>query len=158
MLELRILNPETELDLFQEAFAWRSAPKKHLRINRMSFEQFSGSYDNQVVFGLFNDQLWAVYMFIETAPKVVESHFTSRRDAPTEDVFAGAKTLLKWFEAEGSQVTACIVERNRPLRRFAEALGFEPVDEFLVGNRTVLNYVYPPKTFKSAQGGGDIFD
>lgn len=121
---LRALDPATELPLFDEAYHWRDRPKKHTRINRMSFEEFARDYPNKVVMGLFNESLQAVYVFIETAPHVFEGHFTSRRDADVAQVFAGAKTMVDWFHSQGAVVTAEIVERNRPLRAFVEALGF----------------------------------
>lgn len=68
--------------------------------------------------------LLAVYVFIETSPHTYEAHFTSRRDADVADVFAGARTMVDWFHSQGAVVTAEIVERNRPLRAFVEALGF----------------------------------
>lgn len=68
--------------------------------------------------------LIAVYMFIETSPKVFEAHFTSRKDADASEVFAGAKTMVDWFHSQGAVITASIVERNRPLRAFVESLGF----------------------------------
>jgi hypothetical protein len=121
---LRALNPATEQELFCEAFNWRTSPKKHTRVDRMPFEQFSADYSNQVVMGLFNGELCAVYMFIEVAPKEFEAHFSSRKDASHADVFAGAKTMVDWFHSQGAVITASIVERNRPLRAFVESLGF----------------------------------
>jgi hypothetical protein len=127
-LTLRALNPQTELDLFRESYGWRPNPKKHLQLNRMSFEEFSADSPNRVVIGLFNGKLCAVYMFIEVRPKVFEAHFSSRKDTPVEQVFAGGKTMLNWFHFQGAIVTAEIVERNRPLRVFVEALGFREAD------------------------------
>lgn len=134
---LRALDPTTELKLFQEAFSWRPRTKRHLQLNRMSFEDFSADVPNQVVIGMFHEQLVAVYMFIETFPHIYEAHFTSRKDASHADVFAGARTMVDWFHSQGAVVTAEIVERNRPLRAFVEALGFvlenSPCQEVNVG-------------------------
>lgn len=77
--------------------------------------------------GLFNEQLCAVYVFIEVGPKIMEAHFTSRKDVDVAEVFAGAKTMVDWFHSQGAVITAQIVERNRPLRAFVEALGFKNV-------------------------------
>lgn len=124
---LRALDPLTEQALFRTAYEWRNSPKRHTRTNRMTFEQFAGDFHNQVVIGLFNGQLCAVYMFIETSPKCFEAHFSSHKATPTEQVFAGGKTMLNWFQERGAVVTAQVVERNRPLRAFVEALGFKNV-------------------------------
>lgn len=123
-MHLRALDPHTERELFREAYAWRTAPRKHTRVNRMSFDDFAADYCNRVVMGLFDDRLIAVYLFIETSPKVWEAHFTSRKDANPAHVFAGAKTMVDYFHSCDGVVTAEIVERNRPLRAFVEALGF----------------------------------
>ena len=74
--------------------------------------------------GLFKGDLCAVYMFIETAPKVFEAHFTARRGTDPAIVLAGGRTMVDWFHSQGAVVTAEIVARNRPLRQFVETLDF----------------------------------
>lgn len=145
-LSLRALNPQTEIDLFREAYAWRTSPKRNTRINRMSFEEFAADYNNKVVMGLFGDRLEAVYVFIEVRPQTFEAHFTSRKDASHVDVFAGARTLVDWFHSQGAVINAQIVERNKPLRAFVEALGFTvqniSCQEVKVGSKlTLVKYV-----------------
>lgn len=148
---LRALDPQTEQPLFQEAYNWRTGKKRHTRTNRMTFEQFAGDFHNQVVIGLFNGHLCAVYMFIEVKPHTFEAHFSSRKDTPTAQVFAGGKTMLNWFQERGAVVTAQVVVRNRPLRAFIEALGFKLVGtednccKTVQGERTIhqiVEYVY----------------
>ena len=140
-LVLRALDPAADIELFRESFSWRTSPKKHVRVNRMPFEEFSANYSNQVVMGLWNGQLCAVYLFREIAPKVFESHFTSRKNAKVEDVFAGGKTMLNWFHSQGAEVQATVVERNRPLRAFVEALGFVAQGMETIEGFNVVRYI-----------------
>lgn len=123
-MHLRALDPRTERHLFEEAYSWRQGPKHNTRVNRMSFADFAANHPNRVVMGLFDERLIAVYLFIETAPQVFEAHYTSRKDADHGAVFAGARTMVDYFHEQDGVVTAEIVERNRPLRAFVEALGF----------------------------------
>lgn len=125
---LRALDPQTDIDLFREAYGWRSARPSPLRPDRMSFEDFSADNPRQVVVGLFHGKLQAVYLIQETAPAIYDTHFTSNRTAPKENVLAGARLLLTWLLENGAEeVVAYVSERNKPLGRFVEAVGFTPV-------------------------------
>ncbi len=141
MLTLRALDPTTELHLFHEAYNWRPRYKPHLQVGRMSFETFSSPSPSQVVLGLFNPELRAVYFFSEESPNVFEAHFTAKRGTDKGVVFAGAKTALDWFLGHGATVTASILEQNRPVRLFVEAMGFQVrgLDEIPEG--IVVRYV-----------------
>ena len=123
-MRLRALDPHADIELFHEAYNWRNSPKPHTSNGRMAFERFASDSPDCVVMGLFNGDLCAVYMFIETAPKVFEAHFTARRGTDPAIVLAGARTMVDWFHSQGAVVTAEIVARNGPVRTFAETLGF----------------------------------
>lgn len=142
MLTLRALDPVSDLALFKESYNWRQSPKRNTRVNRMSFEDFAADDLHRVVMGLFNSHLCAVYMFIEVEPKRFEAHFSSRKDADVSEVFAGGKTMLNWFHSQGAIVTAEIVEKNRPLRAFVEALGFKENGRHGVGKYQIVEYRY----------------
>ncbi len=118
-LILRALNPQTEQELFQQAYNWRNNPRK----NRLSFEDFAKDDPSQIVLGLFNGELQAVYFFHEIAPNVMQAHFTSRRGADKSLVLAGAATLVRWFQENGLEMVAYIHKRNIPLRHFVEEAG-----------------------------------
>lgn len=129
-MNLRALDPNTEIELFCEAYSWRPERKKHLQPDRMSFEEFSSSDPTQIVMGLFDEDLCAVFLFREFQPGWFETHFTTRRGAPKDYVLTAAQTLAEWFVSNGASLTANIVERNTPLRRFVEAIGFTRIGSF----------------------------
>lgn len=120
-LVLRALNPQTEGDLFRESYNWRNRPRK----NRLSFEDFAADDPNQIVLGLFDGELQAVYFFHQIGPNQFQSHFTSKRTADKAVVLAGARQLVDWFRENNLEMVAYIAERNRPLQRFVEAAGLQ---------------------------------
>lgn len=126
-LQLRALDPATDSELFQLAWGWR-IPKRHLSAQQMSYSAFADSDPTQVVLGLFNGELQAVYLVREWQPAYFETHFTSSKTAPRENVLAGAQRILKWLMDNGAQeVSAFVRPRNTPLCRFVEAIGFKRV-------------------------------
>lgn len=130
MLQLRPLDPTTERELFELAYNWRNRPKRHTQPDRMPFEMFAADDPKQVVMGLFNGELQAVYVFCEGERGHFDCHFTSSRNAPREWVIAGAQRMVDWFKEHGViELTAYIVARNRPLRAFVELLGFTQVKD-----------------------------
>lgn len=125
-LELRALDPETDLDLFRESYGWRPERKKHLQPDRLPFADFSKSDPHQIVMGLFNGEFLAAYLINETAPSYYDLHFTSKKGTPRDYLVAGGIWITDWLiEAGAQEVSAIIVSRNRPLREFLLDCGFE---------------------------------
>ena len=123
--KLRPLDPESDLELFRVAYNWRT-PKKHTQPGRMTFEAFSATDPTQLVVGLFNGELQAVYAIVEWEPRRFEVHFTSAKSAPKEPVRLGAQQVLNFMLENGAEeVVAFVVSRNRPLRKFVESIGFK---------------------------------
>ncbi len=127
---LRALDPQSDIELFHEAYNWRSHKPK-LYPDKMSFEDFASTDPNQIVMGLFNGSLCAVYVINQTTNgtrETYDTHFTSRRGVPKRHVLVGAQWLLRWLLESGAfEVTAFVSERNTPLCRFVEAIGYERV-------------------------------
>lgn len=122
---LRLLNPESDLELFRESYGWRTAPKAHVQPDRMSFETFAANDPTQIAIGLFNGQFLAVYFLHETEPSKFQAHFTSKRGVPREVLLDGAKEVISQFLDNGAtELEAWVTERNKPLRSFLEDLGF----------------------------------
>lgn len=119
VLILRALNPQTEQELFQQAYNWRNNPRK----NRLSFEDFAKDDPSQITLGLFNGELQAVYFFHQIGPNTFQCHFTSKRTADRGLVLAGAATLVRWFQENNLEMVAYIHRRNIPLQRFAQDAG-----------------------------------
>lgn len=127
----RILDPLTDLDLFHAAYSWRTEPKKHVGANRMPFEKFASSDPLQIVIGLFQPELIAVFVYLETEPKVYDCHFTAKRNVPRQTLLDAAREINACLLTNGAErLTAFIVERNRPLRTFVEELGFTAQGKF----------------------------
>lgn len=139
-LKIRALDPLTEIELFREAYSWRPKGKKYLQPHPMDFEDFAANDPNQIVMGLFNGKLCAVFMFREFQPGWLETHFTTRRDAQKDNVLLGALTLADWCVERRFGLTANIVERNTPLRRFVEAIGFQEVEHFEYQGKPYVRY------------------
>lgn len=139
-LTIRALDPSTDLELFREAYSWRAKGKKHLQPHPMDFGEFAAVDPRQVVMGLFNGRLCAVFMFREFQPGWLETHFTTRRDAEKNSVLLGALTLADWCAEQGLGLTANIVERNTPLRRFVKAIGFQEVVHFEYHGKPYVRY------------------
>ena len=141
MLELRILDPETDLDLFKEAYNWLPKYRKRLQPDRASFETFSAPDPKQMVVGLFNGSLQAVYVTYEFEPARFDTHYTSKRSAPKESVIWGAREILGiLLEGGAEEVVAFVSPANEPLCRFVEAIGFQDPKEYEVEGRTFLRY------------------
>lgn len=120
MLTLRALNPQTEGDLFQEAYRWRKSPRR----DRVAFEVFAADDPRQIVMGLFDGESFlAVYVFYQISPSEFDCHFTSRRDAPKEAVLAAGKWLVEFFVRNNLHLTTHVAARNGPLRRWVESVG-----------------------------------
>lgn len=126
---LRLLDPERDLELFREAYSWRPSPKKHVQTNRVSFEGFASSDPHQIVIGVFTHEFVAAFVFYEYDPKRYECHFTSRRYTSHQVLLeAGHEIIQSFFENGTEELTAWIIEKNRPLRAFVESLGFSLVE------------------------------
>lgn len=121
---LRALNPQTEIDLYQQAYNWRNSKR-----DRMKFEDFAADTPNQIVLGLFNGELQAAYLLHEVEPNVYQCHFTSRRDAPKDAVLSAAKWIVDYFVASGLRLIALVEPRCVPLRHFSEAIGLAEVGQ-----------------------------
>lgn len=123
-LFLRALDPKADLDLFREIYNWRKHSSR-LYPDKMSFEDFTSDDPSQIVMGLFNGSLCAAYLFREETRGSFDAHYSSRRGVSRNYVLAGGRWLVNWFMENGAQeVTAYVVEKNGPLRRFVEAVGF----------------------------------
>ena len=130
-MNLRLLDPATDFDLFKTAYNWRT-PKRHIQPDRMPFETFVDNDPTHIAVGLFGDELLAVYFLHEEAPGCYQAHFTSRPKVSRNTLLMGAAEVIKLFFDNGAlEITVWIVERNWPLRTFVEALGFA-----LVGRQT----------------------
>lgn len=129
MYTLRLLNPLEDGDLYREAYYWRERPKKHVQPDRMGLDEFASDDPRHLTIGLFNGRLLAVYFLHETEPGNFQAHFTSRRNVSYFTLLEGARKVTRAIlQNGGSQIHAWITPRNKPLRRFLEALKFHPVE------------------------------
>lgn len=128
MYELRLLDPASDLPLFEEAYEWRSRLKKHAQPDRMSFETFTDPA--ALAIGLFNGEFCAVYWLWETEPKCFEAHFTSKRGTPRSLLLTGAGEVIENILAHsGTEIHAWVTTRNGALRHFLKDLQFVAQEE-----------------------------
>lgn len=126
-LELRHLNPLSDLDLFREAHNWRIKRSQRASGGQMPFEEFIAPNPTQAVMGLFNGEFLAAYMVKEYAPRHYDMHFTAKRQAQRDYLVAGGIQLTRWLIQNGAvEVSALIVARNKALRKFLEDCGYKP--------------------------------
>lgn len=127
-LELRLLDPTTDIELFREAYEWRN-PKKHAQPDRAPFEAFIATDPKQIVVGVFNGHFCAAFLLYEYKPGHFEAHFTSKRGAPRESLIEGGKLIRDAFLQNGAQeLCAWIIERNTALMGYLDALGFRAAE------------------------------
>ena len=141
MLELRLLDPTTDLDLFREAYNWRPRAKKHAQPDRGTFESFVSDDPRQIVVGVSNGQLLAVFLLCEWKEKHFEAHFTSRRGTPREILIEGGQMIRDAFFENGAQeLCAWVTKRNTALKGYLEALGFSPGEEKEFQQKLFIRY------------------
>jgi hypothetical protein len=75
--------------------------------------------------GLFDgeDDFLAVYVFYQISPDTFDCHFTSRRDASKDAVWAAGRQLVQFFTANNLRLSTHVAARNVPLRRWVESAG-----------------------------------
>lgn len=124
-LYLRALDPKTEGDLFREAFDWRKSPRR----DRVAFEVFAADNPRQIVMGLFDsDKFLAVYVFYQVSPDTFDCHYTCRRDAPKNAVWAAGRQLVEFFSQNSLILSTHVARRNKPLRRWVESIGLRAIE------------------------------
>ena len=122
-MRLQLLDPKTDLELYRLSYSWRQ-PKKHIQPDRMPFEVFAEDSPLHITFGLFDDELLAVYFLHEVDFGVFEAHFTSRRNVSRIPLLKAAQEIIRMMLENGArQINAWILERNVALCRFVEDLG-----------------------------------
>jgi hypothetical protein len=140
-LRLQLLQPETDFDLYREAWGWRT-PKRHISAEQMTFETFSATNPTHLTVGWFNSELLAVYFFQEWQPRHFEGHFTSRKGVSREILLRGAREILDLMLTNGAdEVSALIRPENKPLRQFVTDLGMKYVGRELFTCVNDLNNV-----------------
>lgn len=91
----------------------------------MPFESFAADDPNQIVLGLFSDELLAVYLLVQVQPNIFDCHFTSRKDAPKEAVLAAGRQIVGFCAENGLELVALVPKRSKPLQAWVEGVGFE---------------------------------
>lgn len=139
-MELRALDPDTDQHLFREAYDWIFEAPKWLRqaenivagINGCdSWEGYlKAAYSPQECnVGLFSDFsgiMQALFTIQSEGDGCFQVHVNARPHAETSMLVAAAIQLKEWlFQAGAKEVFGYVAERNRPLKKFAEQVGFK---------------------------------
>lgn len=148
MLELRLLDPASDIDLFRESYNWRPKQKRHTQPDRMAFETFIATDPRQIVIGVFNGEMLAAFLLYEIEPGIYDCHFTSKRGAPKELLIEGGKMIRNTFFENGArELTAQITERNSALKSYLHALGFNCVKSTCPGGANHVNSALSGRSF-----------
>ena len=140
-VELRVLDPTTDIELFKEAYSWRPEPKKHVQTNRVSFEQFASNDPLNLIVGVFTDQLIAVYAFYEYDKHRFDSHFTARKHTSRRLLEWVGRWIIQCFMENGAkELSAWIQKQNRPLRSYVETLGFSITESREFDGKPFIRY------------------
>lgn len=145
-LLLRALDPEKDLDLFREAYDWRTSRRYETEASgTIPFEEFASYKPTEVSMGLFNGELIAVYLIQQRGPHLFQVHFASRRKTARDDALSGALTLRDWLLRDGdAEIFGWILEAwtgaNHPIHRFAIACGFHPTGDIFQDSDTKVTW------------------
>ena len=128
MIELKLLDPQTDLELFKEAWRWR-AHKRHVGAREAVFEDVIDPDPRQTVIGVFNGQFCAMYLLYEDSPGVFNAHFSSKRGTSKELLIEAGLQIREAFMQNGAiELCAWVTVRNKALKSYLEALGFVPTE------------------------------
>lgn len=136
-MELRALDPDRDQDLFRQAYDWifeappwlRQAENIVAGINGCdSWEGYlKAAYSpKECNVGLFDGIMLAMFTIQSEGDGCFQVHVNTKPGAPAGVVAAAAAQLRDNLFAQGAtEIFGFIAERNRPLRRFAEVVGFK---------------------------------
>jgi len=123
-IELRILDPAKDTELFREAHKWRRR-KRHVGANESTLEDLLSDDPHQITIGVFNGEYFAMFLLYEDSPGEFSAHFTSKRGTSRETlVEAGLKIRDAFMENGAVELNAWVTKRNLALKRYLESLGF----------------------------------
>lgn len=135
-MELRALNPEVDQALLRAAYDWifeappwlRQAENIVAGINGCdSWEGYlkAALSPKETNIGLFNETMLALFTIQAEGEGCFQVHVNAKPDAPVTEMIAAAIQLRDLLFRQGAmEVYGFVAERNRPLRRFAELVGF----------------------------------
>lgn len=149
-IELKLLDPSSDLELFHEAYNWRPKPKKHAQPDRIPFDKFIADDPLQTVIGVFDGQFIAAFLLNEYEQGRFEAHFSSKRGTPKETLIKGGEMIRDaFFENGAKELCAWITVRNTALKSYLEALGFEAGETkaFPKLNLETSDSLFPMKEF-----------
>lgn len=139
-MHLRLLDPVADLPLYHLSYNWRPRRKRHLQPTRMSFGDYTDPHN--IVIGLFDSDLCATFVLHETEAGIFECHFTSDVVVSRATLLHAAHHIVSLFLENGAVcLIAWVIERNRPMRRFVEELGFVLKGRQIFGERIFVCYI-----------------
>jgi hypothetical protein len=128
-IELKILNPTTDLSLYHEAYGWRER-KRHIGADEAPFDAIIADDPRQIVIGVFNGQFCAMFLLYEDSPGYFNCHFTSKRGTARDALVAAGAAIRDAFLNNGAvELCAWITAKNRALAGYLESLGFAPIEQ-----------------------------
>lgn len=129
-LYFRLLDTESDVLLFEEAFRWRdTAPKwfqKCMDVWKESFDEYMENRKDELHYGMFEgDEVFAVLRLIQSQPGWFNLHLSARRGADWEKILQVTATLRDWiFDQKILGCYGYIPTINRGICQLYESLGF----------------------------------
>lgn len=136
-MELRALDPDRDVDLFREAHNWIFEAPPWLRQAENIVAGINGcdtwegylkaAYSpKECNVGLFDGIMLALFTIQSEGDGCFQVHVNAKPHADTLMLMAAAMQIKQWlFDRGANEVFGFVAERNRPLRRFAEQVGFK---------------------------------
>lgn len=128
MYVLRALDYKLDREHFRTAYSWRTA-KRLERGGVISFDEFASAKPDEISWGLFNEELLAVYLLQQRSATSFQVHFATKKGADKQVLIAGARKLRDvMFQNGALELFGYLLPEharpNHPLRQFATAVGF----------------------------------
>jgi hypothetical protein len=129
---IRALQPEEE-SLFREAYEWtRDAPKWLKALDSIfgwkTFEDYykQAREENQVSFGVFENELVALVALVERAKGLFEAELSARRGTDIRLIAQAVREVGNALVSSGQvECFIWVAKRNRPVLRMCEVVGFK---------------------------------
>jgi hypothetical protein len=133
-MDIRRLSPESDVELYREAFAWDvDAPRWYAQMDSVfrpdSFDECLSlaTHDDQVDVGVFEDGLIGLITISRRGPGLYEAHLSAKRGTDLNLLAeAGYQVKEQLFGLGMKRGFVWVAKKNRPVRRLCQLIGFTP--------------------------------
>lgn len=128
-MEIKLLDEKKDVELLREAWSWSDASARWFREAndawKETFEDFLKSAKDEMLFGVYAEELTAVIRLIPAGGQIYVIHLYAKRKTPLEVLVSAGNTLKEYLYNKGvNGFFGWIPTRNRSIIRLYEMLGF----------------------------------